>query len=295
MTTDNHNQSTYYYDMTSTHTIPEVHIERSRRTTPKSKRRYQYDERVRFSSPIRTVSRGTQTIEISDHSAALNRVYRTLSPAPGIGRKSRSNIHHRAEDSQRNKEYPKKSMVVTTTTTTTTEIHEADNTVTTTETVTKSPTTTKRTPAVLGVGKIVGISQSDGTERLAMISEMTTFHESRIVVVCAWLYTRADIHEDLMDNAAFSSEKSHEHLQSMWPILNKDGTLMTSTGRSQCDYMVSTKRTVIVSDAMGTWLTEVPTHVATRVCRDAIYHADSAERRICDINEGSCYWLKKIL
>jgi hypothetical protein len=253
---------------------------------------------MRYSSPIRTVSRGTQTIEISDYSTALNMVYRTLSPAAGIGRKGRSNNNHRAEDSscpQRNKKYPKKSMVVTTTTTTT-EIHEADNTFSTTETITTSPTKTiKRSPAVLGVGKIVGISQSDGTERLAMISEMTTFHDSKIVVVCAWLYTRADIHEDLMDNANFSPDESHEYLHSMWPILNKDGTLMTTTGRSQCDYMVSTKRTIIVSDAMGIWLTGVPTTVASRVCRDAIYHADSAERRICDVNEGSCYWLKKIL
>lgn len=231
---------------------------------------------------------------MSDYPTALNMVYRTLSPAAGIGRKGRSNNHHRAEDSQRNKKHPKKLMVVTTTTTTT-EIHEADNTVTTTDTTTTLATATKRTPAVLGIGNIVGISQSDGTERLAMITEMTTFHDSKIVVVCAWLFSRADINEDLMDNADLSSEESHDYLQSMWPILNKDGTLMTSSGRSQCDYMVSTKRTIIVSDAMGTWLNGVSPHVVTRVCRDAIYHADSAERRICDINEGSCYWLKKIL
>lgn len=231
---------------------------------------------------------------MSDYPTALNMVYRTLSPAAGIGRKGRSNNHHRAEDSQRNKKHPKKLMVVTTTTTTT-EIHEADNTVTTTDTTTTLATATKRTPAVLGIGNIVGISQSDGTERLAMITEMTTFHDSKIVVVCAWLFSRADINEDLMDNADLSSEESHDYLQSMWPILNKDGTLMTSSGRSQCDYMVSTKRTIIVSDAMGTGLNGVSPHVATRVCRDAIYHADSAERRICDINEGSCYWLKKIL
>lgn len=282
--------------MTSAHTIPEVQIERARRTNPVSKRRHQYDGRMSFSSPFRTVSRGTQTIEMSDYPAALNMVYRTLSPAAGIRRKARSNNHdHRAEDSQQDKKCLKKSMVVTTETTTATEIHEGDNTVTTTETSTTSPTATKRTTAVLGVGNIVGISQSDGTERLAMISEMTTFHDSKIVVVCAWLYTRADIHEDLMDNADFSLEESHDYLHSMWPILNKDGTLMTSTGRSQCDYMVSTKRTIIVSDAMGTWLNGVSPHLATRVCRDAIYHADSAERRICDVNEGSCYWLKKIL
>ncbi|KAI7973729.1 hypothetical protein EIK77_001792 [Talaromyces pinophilus] len=281
--------------MTSTHTIPEAHIERTRRTNPIPKRRYHYDERMRFSSSVRTVSRGTQTIEMSDYPAALNMVYRTLSPAAGIGRKGRSNNHHRAEDSQRNKKYTKKSMAVTTKTTTTTEIHEADNTVMTTETSTTSPTATKRTPAALGVGNIVGIGQSDGTERLAMISEMTTFHDSKIVVVCAWLYTRSDVHEDLMDKADFSSEASHDYLQARWPILNRDGTLMTNTGRSQCDYMVSTKRTIIVSDTMGTWLNRVSPHVATRVCRDAIYHADSAERRICDVNEGSCYWLKKIL
>lgn len=249
---------------------------------------------MRFTSPIRTVSRGTQTTEISDYPTALNMVYRTLSPAAGLSRKGRSNHHHhRAEDSQRNKKYPKKSMVVTTTTAAGS--HEADATVKATEIITTSPTATKCTPVVLGVGKIVGISQSDGTERLAMISEMTTFHDSKIVIVCAWLYTRADINEDLMDNAKFSSEESHEYLRSMWPILNKDGTLMTSTGRPQCDYMVSTKRTIIVSDEMGTSLNGVSPHVGKRVCRDAIYHADSAERRICDVDDGSCYWLKKIL
>ncbi|RAO68992.1 uncharacterized protein BHQ10_005004 [Talaromyces amestolkiae] len=281
--------------MTSTHTIPEVHIERTRRTILISKRRYQYDERVRFPSPNRTVSRGTQTLEMSDYPSALNMMYRTLSPAPGSGRKTRSNHHHhRTEETKRNRKHPKSSTVITTTMTTT-EIHEADATLTATESITTSPTATKRTPAVLDVGKIVGISQSDGTERLAMISEMTTFHDSRIVIVCAWLYSRADINEDLMDNAGFSSEESHKYLQSMWPIINKDGTLMTSTGRSQCDYMVSTKRTIIVSDAMGSSLNAVSPIVATRVCRDAIYHADSVERRICDVDEGSCYWLKKIL
>ncbi|QGA16145.1 hypothetical protein EYB26_003812 [Talaromyces marneffei] len=285
--------------MTPTHTIPELHIERARRTNPISKRRYQYNERIRFSSPIRTASRGTQTIEMSDYSGGLNMVYRTLRPAAGFDRKGRSNNNHhhhdRAEDSPRNKKYPKKSIVVTTPTTAT-EVHEADNnTATATETTTASPTGSKPSAAVLGVGKIIDISQSDGKERLAMISEMTTFHDSKIVVVCAWLYKRADIHEDLMDNAGFSFEDSHHHLQSMWPILNNDGTLMTSTGRPQCDYMVSTKRTIIVSEAMGTWLTGVPSTVASRVYRDAIYHADSAERRISHVNEGSCYWLKKIL
>lgn len=252
---------------------------------------------MRHSSPNRTVSRGTQTLEMSDYPSALNMMYRTLSPAPGTGRKIRSNHHHhhhRTEETKLFRKEPKNPMMVTTTKTTT-EVNKADATFTNAETITTSPTATKHHPAVLDVGKIVGFIQSDGTERLAMISEMTTFHESRIVIVCAWLYTRADINEDLIDNADFSSEESHKYLQSMWPIINDDGTLITSSGRSQCDYMVSTKRTIIVSDAMGTSLNAVSPLIATKVSRDAIYHADSAERRICNVDEGSCYWLEKIL
>lgn len=279
--------------MTYTNNIPEVHIASTEKTNPTSKRRYQCDMKTRPPSPTRTFSRGTQTVKMSDNPSTVHMVHRTLSPAAAVGRKGRSNnnARHRAEVSHRNDKYPRKSMLVTTTT----KLHEADTTVTTAEIMTNSTIAAKHSPAILTVGNIVGISQSDATERLAMISEMTSFHDSKIVVVCAWLYTRAEINEDLIDVADFSPEESHEHLQTMWPILNKDGTLVTASGRSQCDYMVSTKRTIIVSDVKGTSFNRVPLHVATRVCRDAIYHADSAERRICDVNEGSFYWLKKIL
>jgi hypothetical protein len=153
---------------------------------------------------------------------------------------------------------------------------------TTTATVKMEPAT--RFP--FHVGEIVGITQSDGSERLALISDMASFHDAQMAVVCAWLYTRAEIIEDMASHGVLC-EVAQQYLQSMWP--------MYKANRSQFDYMSSTERTIIILGSTGTFAKEVPSHIATRLCRDAVYHTDSSERRICDVNELSFSWLKTIL
>lgn len=145
----------------------------------------------------------------------------------------------------------------------------------------------------LCVGRIVSINTADGRERLAIISEMTSFHESEVAVVCAWLFTRAQIYEDLIANMSLSADEFHHYLQHHWPVSDGDESVMHLGRLSQHEYMLSTIRTIVVSDSMGILLAEAPVFLSSKICRDTIYLAESAERTICKIDEGSFQWLKK--
>lgn len=123
-----------------------------------------------------------------------------------------------------------------------------------------------------------------------MISDMTSFHDdAQVAVVCVWLYTRADILEDMVRHGGVCHEAAKRYLHSNWP------TAINDSETNRVDYMLTTERTLVVLDGEDAHVKPAPSHVATRLCRDAIYHADASERRICDVNEAAFGWLNKIL
>lgn len=159
---------------------------------------------------------------------------------------------------------------------------------------TMSPTinaeATLKTPP-FRMGDIVNVARkADGTERLAIVSEMTAFHDDQMAVVCVWLYTRAEIAKDMASRQGISYDAAKKYVQSMWPA-NED----EANGRPAFEYISSTKRTIAISESCDTSVKVAPSHIAGKLCRDTVYRIDATESQICNVDEMSCCWLKKIL
>lgn len=154
--------------------------------------------------------------------------------------------------------------------------------------VKRKPDTAAYTSAqcAVRIGDIVDLSQLDGiTQRFAKVSELCPFHSDQFAVVCVWLYSREEIAEDLIRNNISSDKTS-------WHLLNERWS--SEQGRYDGDeYMLSTKRTIALWDA--TVIKCAPDAVATKICQSFIYNTDPSERSICDVNDPTWRWMKKIL
>ncbi|KAH8701589.1 hypothetical protein BGW36DRAFT_355743 [Talaromyces proteolyticus] len=141
------------------------------------------------------------------------------------------------------------------------------------------------------VGDIVCLVQQDGgADRLAKVSELSTYHDNQFAVVCVWLYKREEIVEDLIAHGTAGSrtltdDKSWRHINERWD--------MKQEGFVGGDYMLSTKRTIVLWDTALIRL--APEGVSTRVCQNLIYDVNLSSREICDVNNPAMHWMKKIL
>jgi hypothetical protein len=127
-------------------------------------------------------------------------------------------------------------------------------------------------------GDIVTVHLTDGSG-YAKISEMRQLDDGRVLVVYTWLYTRAEVENELQMDGEVPSVL-RRHLDQCWPI------------HAGYRYMLSTNRTITLWD---TAVERAPHEVTGNLSATSIYSTTASSRHIWSVRNSKFRWMRHIL